>query len=55
MLATPVFWHKAEIGGSELMNIGWYCGVPDGELMSSLDAILTHPTTRGYRYKGELL
>jgi hypothetical protein len=27
------FWRGAEIGGRELMNIGWEWGVPEGELL----------------------
>jgi len=54
-LATPIFWRGAEISGGKLMNIGWEWGVLQEEPMSSLNAILTHPTARGYRYKGELL
>ena len=37
------------------MNIGWEWGVPDEELMSYLNALLTHPTALGYKKKGELL
>jgi len=33
-LATPRFWRGAEIGGGELMNIGWKWGVPEKELFS---------------------
>ena len=31
-LATPKFRLRAEIGGRELMNIGWEWGVPEEEL-----------------------
>jgi len=33
MLATPKFGRRAEIGGGELMNIGWEWGVPDEGLI----------------------
>jgi hypothetical protein len=32
-LATPEFGHRAEIGGGELMNIGWEWGVPEEGLI----------------------